>query len=196
MEKRDIKLGFVVGVLIALLSIPVLGNLGLKSVLFYLIWVVILPFLTLLFLYVAGLFKTIPVVSQIAKFVLIGALNTFVDLGVLNVLILFSSISSGIFYSVFKGISFGVAVVNSYFFNKTWTFKREEKKENGKEFILFFLVSLVGFAINVGVASFVVNVISRPLSISANLWANIGALSATLFVTTWNFLGYKFLVFK
>lgn len=145
-------------------------------------------------------------IKQAIKFVFVGILNTLVDLGVLNILIWTSGISSGIGYSAFKGVSFTVAVINSYFLNKFWTFKKRGTEGAKREFIQFFTVSLVGFGINVGVATLVVNVIGPPtflfniagrdIGIEPKIWANFGAICATLAAMTWNFLGYKFIVFK
>ena len=130
------------------------------------------------------------------KFVLVGVLNSLVDLAVLNLLIFVSGISAGLGYSAFKGISFVVAVINSYFLNKFWTFQKKETAGVRKEFSQFLIVSVVGFGLNVGVASFVVNVIGPQFGIPEKIWANVGAICATLTAMTWNFSGYKFIVFK
>jgi putative flippase GtrA len=89
-----------------------------------------------------------------------------------------------------------VAVTNSYLWNKFWTFKSHENKETRKEFIQFVAISGVGFGINVIVASFIVNIIGPVGEISPRLWANIGAFAAIVISVFWNFLGYKFIVFK
>ncbi|MDO8663552.1 MAG: GtrA family protein [Candidatus Wildermuthbacteria bacterium] len=139
------------------------------------------------------------IIRQAVKFVLVGGLNTLIDLGVLNLLIFMTGIATGFGYSAFKGISFTVAVVNSYIWNKRWTFKGSESNKGAKEFGQFLVVSLIGFGINVGIASLVVNVIGNPFvfsGISAKLWANAGAIIATFCTMTWNFVGYKFIVFK
>jgi len=139
------------------------------------------------------------IIRQASKFVLVGIINTLIDLGILNLLIFITNIASGPWYSVFKGTSFIVAVINSYFMNKFWTFKSLGQDNKGKEFLQFLTVSAIGFTINVLAASLVVNIISGyfPIpGISAKLWANIGALTATCCAMAWNFIGYKFLVFK
>ena len=139
------------------------------------------------------------IVFQAGKFVLVGGLNTLIDLGALNVLMFLSDIKTGVWFSVFKGISFTAAVVNSYILNKFWTFKSTGAEKKGKEFVQFLIVSIFGFGINVGVATLVVNVISPqfPYSgVSEVIWANIGAISATFCAMAWNFIGYKFFVFK
>lgn len=197
MVRRDFVVGGVAGVLIGILSLPITGNLlpggGLPLQLGV---VVLLPTLTLIGLFSANLLaKFFPIFWQLAKFVVIGGLNTFLDFAVLNGLIFLTNISSGYGYSLFKGISFTAAVVNSYFWNKKWTFNSRER-EGGKEFIQFLAISLVGFGINVGTASFMVNVLGGRWDISPNLLANLGALTAILVSLTWNFIGYKFIVFK
>jgi putative flippase GtrA len=133
---------------------------------------------------------------QAIKFILVGILNTVIDLGILNVLILISGVSAGLGYSIFKGISFAAAVINSYFLNKFWTFQRGATGAPRKEFTQFFIASVIGFGINVSTASFVVNFIGPQLGVGANIWANVGAILATLTAMFWNFLAYKFIVFK
>ncbi|OGZ57665.1 MAG: hypothetical protein A2728_00485 [Candidatus Spechtbacteria bacterium RIFCSPHIGHO2_01_FULL_38_11] len=150
---------------------------------------------------VAGLYvfyflgKKVRALYQVAKFALIGALNTFVDLGILNLLILLTGITSGFGFLAFKGVSFVIAVVNSYFWNKFWTFK-SGRSTTQKEFFQFFVVSAIGVFLNVGVAYFIVDIIGPQRGLTPEIWANVGALIATFIVLVWNFIGYKLWVFK
>ena len=209
MQKKDIIFPLIIGELIALFGIVILQNIGaniavilekfsLSLSLTYMILVIFLPVGALLGTVIAYyLGKKILILWQAAKFVLVGILNTFVDLGVLNILMLITQISAGPLYSVFKGISFAVAVVNSYFWNKFWTFKKKSATSSPqKEFVQFSVVSLIGFAINVGIASLVVNAIGPQFGIESKVIANLGAIAATFAAMAWNFLGYKFIVFK
>lgn len=141
----------------------------------------------------AFLGKRIPVFFQAAKFLAIGGLNTFMDLGILNLLMFMFQITAGTWFSVFKSLSFLLAVINSYVWNKYWTFGSTEQT-NSKQLAQFFITSLVGFALNVGVAS-LVNAIPQD-AVSSQLWANIGALAGTGVAMTWNFFAYKFVVFR
>jgi len=158
---------------------------------------VVFPLLFLLGLYVAFfLSKFVKVFLQLIKFVEVGVLNTLVDLGVLSLLMSVTGIAGGIWYPIFKGTSFLTATTNSYFWNKIWTFQREGFEEAGKEFSEFLVVSGIGFGINVGSASIVVNLIGPQFGISGDVWGIIGGIVAAVCGMTWNFLGYKFLVFK
>ncbi|MDP3014962.1 MAG: GtrA family protein [bacterium] len=198
--KKDYLLISIIGFLFGLLLLPILSNINipfftvnLKSA--FLIVIVFTVFANLALWLVSLLSRFIPVLLQIAKFAAVGGLNTLLDLGVLNVLILISGIAAGYWYPVFKGISFVIANINSYFWNKHWTFGVSDSA-NIKEFSQFLTVSIIGFGINISAASLMVNIIGAPENISLERWANIGALSATMISLIWNFIGYKFFVFK
>ena len=198
--KKDYLLVLIIGFFFGLLVLPVLNNtkLFLESITFargFLIVLFFTIFAGIALFLVSLLAKWIPILLQIAKFVAIGALNTFLDLGILNILIVVSGVAVGYWYTLFKSFSFIIANVNSYFWNKHWTFGVSDKT-NIKEFGSFLAVSVVGFGLNIASASLVVNVISAPQNISPERWANIGALSATVISLIWNFVGYKFFVFR
>lgn len=204
MKKSDIIASLIIGELISWFALGILKNLdvkiiGMETRILYFVLPIAFPLLSLAaiwFAYILG--KRFLIIWQAAKFILVGVLNTFVDLGVLNVLIFISGLASGGAYSLFKGISFIVASCNSYFWNKFWTFEKKETGEDPKktEFTQFFAVSVGGFLINVGVASLVVNAVEPQFGFNPKVWANIGAIIATFLGMTWNFLGYKFIVFK
>lgn len=134
---------------------------------------------------------------QLSKFIIVGVINTGIDFAVLNLLMLTTGYNHGLYFSLFKTVSFIVAVTNSYLMNKFWTFNRQSQTSHlGTQISQFLMVSLVGLAINVGIASFVVNIVPRPAFVSGNLWANLGTLAATGGALIWNFIGYKVFVFK
>ena len=99
-----------------------------------------------------------------------------IDFGILNLLIYYSGVAEGVFYSVFKAASFLLANVNSYAWNKFWTFGSREFEGWMNQFIRFFAVVGVGLVINVTVASYVVAQFGGfGGSLSSTVWANIGA---------------------
>jgi len=135
-------------------------------------------------------------IYQLAKFLLIGAVATIFDLGILALFIQISGISSGNYFNLFKGASFIIATILKYIPDKLWAFKKRGSASVSREFTQFFAVTLVGFFINVGVAHFIVNVVGPQFGLPAELWANIGGIGAVLTTFIWNFIGYKFFVFK
>ena len=149
------------------------------------------------FLFMVSLSKKNKSFMQIGKFALVGGVNFLLDLGILNLLIFLTGFASGWLYSIFKGASFIVAVINSYLLNKFWTFSdQKQDKKVAKEFLSFIVISLIGLLINNIIASFLVNYVGPQAGISENLWANIGAITASFVGMFWNFVGYKFIVFK
>jgi len=148
---------------------------------------------------VADLIKKYPVIPQFIRFAMIGFMNFFIDLAILNALMIASGRSAGIYYTFFKSISFLCAVIFSYFFNKYWAFKDKKTTEKGKQFSQFLFVSVIGMIINVSTASIVVNYIApqiKFITLSGKLWGNLGAVGGAATGLIWNFLGYKFWVFK
>ncbi|MDI6778529.1 MAG: GtrA family protein [Patescibacteria group bacterium] len=140
--------------------------------------------------------KYIKIFFQIAKFGAVGAANFAVDIGILNLLIFLTGLATGLPYTIFKIISFIFAVTNSYLWNKIWTFKKTDTKKTGKEFVQFITISVIGLVLNALVASILVNVVGPMGGIKVKTWASVSAAVASVCVMAWNFIGYKFWVFK
>ena len=196
LRKKDSFFVVTVAVLIVVFLFPIEKNLGYHFDKYLLLLVVVLPLLAWpLFAFLNIFREKKPTLWQAGKFTEVGFLNTLVDWGVLNLLMFLTGVDSGGYYSVFKSISFLAALLNSYFFNKFWTFE-SKKKEVLNEATKFFIVSFIGFLVNVLIASFLVNIVKPQFGLSPKIWANIGAVAATLFSMVWDFAGYKFFVFK
>ena len=86
-----------------------------------------------------------PSLVQFIKFSLVGALNTLVDLFVYLALTRLLA-WFGENYLVANAVSFSLAVTNSFFINRKWTFRDEDKKKLGKKYLKFFVSSLVALA--------------------------------------------------
>lgn len=198
MKNKDVRAGLLAAVFIGILSYPTLRNIDFVSrggIWMMLAVSVILALLTILGLvFVKFLSRWWQMFWQLGKFIVTGGLNTFLDFAVLNILMTLTAIVSGWWFSLFKAISFSVAVINSYFWNKHWTFETEKRK--GAEFVEFLTVSLIGLGINVGTATFVVRYVAPLGGLPAVTWANVGAFAAIILALAWNFLGYKLLVFR
>ncbi len=196
-KKTDAVISVIIGTLIGIFFWFILRNLSID--LFGLNWLILVLFppASLLGMIIASIIgKKFLSIYQFAKFILVGALNTFIDLGILNLLMGLTLITSGVYYAVFKSLSFLFAAVNSYFWNKHWTFEKKENLFSSGEFTKFFIVTLVGFLINVATATFVVNIIGPQYGIDDIMWGNIGAFTAVFTAFLFNFFGSKFIVFK
>ncbi|MEI8103780.1 MAG: GtrA family protein [Candidatus Moraniibacteriota bacterium] len=204
--RKDYIFGLCAGLAIGLLLLPILQTLapGLYLSLRFVL-VPLFAILTILGLVIASwIARRIAIVWQIAKFIVVGGLNTLVDLGILTWLSLailppetpwISIFGSSIaIYSLYKGISFILANINSYYWNKYWTFHANSSSNTGTEFTSFFAVSLIGFLINISVASGIFHFVH--LSVTANQLGLLAAAIGSIVGLAWNFVGYKLFVFK
>ena len=198
MNKKDLIIAAISAFVIGLLTIPTINNLPLPEAFVALGTnnvALLLGALTMTgYVFAQILGKKISVFKQIGKFAVVGVLNTVLDFAVLNILISTTGISEGLYAVMFAGIAFITAVINSYYWNKYWTFQVEKKTRS--EFLEFIGVSLIGFGLNVGAFHTIVNIIDPISGIAPGVWANLGALAGTIIGLIWNFLGYKFIVFK
>ncbi len=200
MNRKDSKLVVAIGAAVGILIQPILSHIpqiaphltmSLRMGMF-------LGFLFLapLALFVAWLIGTkLPVIYQFAQFAAVGSLNSFIDIGVFNLETFVrggdpGNISNAIFAAL-KAFSFLCATTNSFVWNKYWTFSSGEKA-GAKQITSFYTIALIGWGLNVGVATF-----TKSAGPSTSIWVNIVApLSGVAASFLWNFLGYKFIVFK
>lgn len=202
MNKRDIIISLLLGLIVSVCMITIRVALkqelpeNLRLVLENTRFFIVIPIITFTYVYFLLLFgKQRKTFVQFGKFLLVGLSNFSIDFALLNVLMFLTDIDKGVLYSFFKGFSFLVAVGNSFFWNRIWTFQINGGENLQGQFLKFLGVALTGLLINVIVASVIVNFI-EPGFISPRLWANVAALISVLAVLIWDFTGYKLLVFK
>lgn len=81
------------------------------------------------------------------------------------------------------------AMTNSAFMNRAWTFEVKGKAERTKQIRRFYLVSILGQCINIGVATALYNVVGNDhLLIAKVMGAAVGAV--------WNFIGSRVYAFR
>lgn len=134
-------------------------------------------------------------VIQGIKFIVIGVLNTLVDLGLLNILLFLTGVTSGAWFSLFKTISYSAGIITSFICNKRWTFNVTSASVKG-EIGKFLVTSAIALAVNVATATTLGTIIGPQFGIPEVPWVNISALFATGVASALNFISYKFLVFK
>lgn len=201
--KKDAILSLICGELTALFLLMVIRNpyvtefQGLAKMA-NLAWLLLAVFPIIFFVGIlVGKFleKFITIIFQIVKFGEVGVLNTFVDAGILNFLMGASGITAGVWLAPLNTVSFLFAMINSYFWNKFWTFK-SEGQATGKNFLQFLVVSGIGWSINTGILVLVTSFVSPLFGLSTGAWANIAKFGAIFISMIWNFIGYKFIVFR
>ena len=99
-------------------------------------------------------------------------------------------------YALLALFSNSLGIINSYFWNKSWTFKKELKVK-GKEFILFYIFTGIGVLINLAITVFFAKIIGPALNMSGGVLIGfIAPVCGILTEAVWNFTIYKLLIFK
>lgn len=202
-NKKDIFLSFLCGLLSGIFLILIIKNpevdefkkLAEFGNLIWLLPLILASLFSLGIICIAVIFRSFKSIFQFTKFAETGVLNTFIDMGILNGLMWFSGITSGGSIALFNVFSFSFATVNSYFWNKFWTFERKDNVKGG-EFFAFFTVTMIGMGINTLIVFLGTTFIEPFFNLSGGAWANLVKILATLVSMTWNFIGYKFIIFK
>jgi putative flippase GtrA len=207
MSNKDLALILVIGAAVGLLVQPVLANVGVLvylgarfglstmtlRVIAWLIFVVGAPSALFIASFIG---RRMAGIYQFAKFAAVGVLNSSIDLGIFNLLTLalgtpLVETSTGRYtFFAYKTISFFAATTNSYFWNRTWTFKTDQSGAGTAA--KFYALTALTWALNAGVATTV-----ATLGSGNTLWTNlIGPVAGILSAMFANFFGYKLLVFK
>lgn len=150
-------------------------------------------------------------VRQFIKFGIVGAMSTAIDWGVHTLLyralghIWNQSINDAVLtalpalenprfdgaYTVLKAVSFAVATLNGFYFNRRWTFRIRGREKAGVQLLRFVVVTTLGMLINVAVAS---QVHAGPEASTLNYYFSLACGTASAMM--WNFLGHKFWSFR
>ena len=204
MTKKDFWLSLIIGGAVGVLFQPIISNFSAdigKLASISIGQLRLMMFFVFLFGAPAALFvfhllsRFIPVLYQFAKFASVGVLNTSVDLGIFNLAtFLYGSLPAASVFAMFKAVSLLTATTNSFIWNKYWTFGVNSKPQAG-EIVKFYAIAIVGGFLNVGVATAVRT--ANFSFISANTLVNfVAPICGILAVFLWNFIGYKYVVFK
>lgn len=137
---------------------------------------------------------------QFVKFAVVGVSNTLVDFLVFQLL----NLALGWSYLA-QVIGYGAGILNSYFWNSRWTFKREHDR-SAREKAAFLTVNLVSLAVSLGVLwlckgpfgitdEWVSSWLPKVLSGFVN-GDTVAKLIATPCAILVNFIGNKLFVFR
>lgn len=132
---------------------------------------------------------------QFSKFLLVGVVNTLIDVSILNLLMFVSGIYYGAYLILFNTISYSVAIINSYIFNKKWTFQ-DKSKARTNQFCVFVAIALIGMGLNNAIIYVIITYASPAFGFGWVMWVNFAKIMGVGVVTMWNFLGYKIFVFN
>lgn len=119
---------------------------------------------------------------QFIKFSIVGVSNTALDIGLLNLLIFWH-------WPVLLAntVAFILAAINSFFWNKYWTFEDTTGKWQ-LQLPFYITIAAVGLGLS--------NTMVYVLSIIFHWDVNVVKVLSIGVIALWNFLAPKFLIFK
>ena len=133
-------------------------------------------------------------IEEFGKFSAVGAMNTAIDFGTLNLFMFFTGLASGPYFILAKTFAYGLANLNGYTLHKYWTYGNTASAVK-RQYPMFLAFSLFGAAINVVITALIVELVAPPLGMNAPLWANVASLAGTAGLFLWNFITYRTYVF-
>ncbi len=153
--------------------------------------------------------------GQVARFASVGVMNTVIDYVIFIGLTKLFSIPLDRVWTA-KLVSGTVAMINSFYFNRTWVFKNKNNKRAGQQLLRFVVSTLVAvYVIQLGLVQFLTTNFTWFGDLAYKILDAIGLTSAlpsllteafvikttafvvaTLASMTWNFLLYKLWAFK
>ncbi|MSR76162.1 MAG: GtrA family protein [Candidatus Ryanbacteria bacterium] len=143
------------------------------------------------------LFSHILFLKQLGRFGIVGLMNVCVDIGIATTLRRAYGIDplNTIDMLPILIVASSIAIVNSYFWQRMWTFA-EKAPPTRKGFLVFVIVTLIGLGLNTVVSVAIIQGVGALSALSADRILTISKIAATAISLFWNFLGYKFIVFK
>ncbi len=122
--------------------------------------------------------------KQFLKYSAVGIVGTLVDVGSLYVFVDFAGLPV-VRASI---LSFALAVLNNYIFNRFWTFKHHNSFGWHKRFLKFVALSVVGLWLNSFAMYFFVH--------SVGIWYVYAKILASVVVFLWNYIGNRYWTFR
>jgi putative flippase GtrA len=121
---------------------------------------------------------------QLIKFGIVGISNTLVDFLVFTVMVYTFSIRA----DISQAFSYSAGTLNSFIFNKKWTFKANVGTNTKLQAIRFIIIN----GISLILSSVCVSYLIEDLSLNKLL----AKIAVTLLTQVINYFGYKLIVFK
>ena len=130
------------------------------------------------------------------KFSFVGVTGTIVDFGVMNLMSLVFHLP--LLWA--QAISFTIAVVNNFLWNRYWTYPDSRSKRAPQQLIQFVLINLVGILVRTSLISWLNNLILHALNNAAIrlplenfvISQNAALAVSILIILFWNFFANRY----
>jgi putative flippase GtrA len=135
--------------------------------------------------------------KRFVKFLIVGVISSFVDFGFMNLFTLLFNIP----LIIAQGLSFLIAVLESFMLNRFWIYPDSRSKSQYNQFMQFFLINLVGIGVRTLLIPVFYRLINSMLSNSSielfSRLKNVISQNASLaivvgIVLLWNFFANRY----
>lgn len=130
---------------------------------------------------------------QLLRFGLVGSLNTLIDLTAFNVFVWTFPTKDIVLLLLYNSLAYLIGGVNSFYWNKLWTFKHRSSTTND-QVVRFALVASLGITCN-DAFLWLATTILTSLSLTSFLWVNTAKISAIAGSVAVSYVGMRFSVF-
>ncbi len=132
--------------------------------------------------------------AQLLRFCVVGGFNTFIDILAFNLLVWGLPTQNPTLLIIYNSCAYLIGAVNSFCWNKFWTFKQHSKITR-TQIVRFALVTSLGIICN-DAFLWIATTILTSLSLRSFLWTNAAKISAIAGSMAVSYIGMRFSVFK
>ena len=133
--------------------------------------------------------------TRFAKFSFVGITGTIVDFGVMNLV----NLAFGVPLIWAQGISFTIAVINNFLWNRYWTYPDSRSKKAPKQLLQFVIISSVGLIIRTPLIPWLNRLILDLLETASLqlplenivISQNLALAASILIILFWNFFANR-----
>ncbi|HEX3011727.1 MAG TPA: glycosyltransferase, partial [Syntrophomonadaceae bacterium] len=133
--------------------------------------------------------------QQILRFGITGIINTLIDFAVFNLLVAVTDIHSGWLLGMVNMLAIAVAAANSYFMNRSWTFKNIDEQKRIRQITRFIIATAIGMFLN-SIILLLISSMADLIPVSNFVILNTGKVLGAILSASWNFIVYRQWVFN
>jgi putative flippase GtrA len=200
--KKDYLLAIAAGFFTGVLVIPILIYSGLFKM-YHSILIIGLPILWVAILWLSSMLSQhiSPIFTQLGKYAVAGFLSAAIDLSIISTISYYTHITAGLSVGWINIPGFVIATLNAYLWNRLWVFNTKIPGEETQLGIFnnlpkFLLVVTIGLILNSVIVVLLTTYVPTPQFFTPIYLLNFTKIIAAVVVITWNFLGYKYMVFN
>jgi putative flippase GtrA len=133
---------------------------------------------------------------RFSKFTVVGFFNALVDIGTLNLFLWLASTRDPAVLALYNGVALVLANVNSYVWNKRWTFRTRAKRRDLRQRMLFTMQALFNLFVSNALFFALVHTVLVYTDVPAYLAGNVAKIISVVVASTISFFVLRYLVFS